>query len=184
MSFAVVEISPKSIRGACNSVFSGTVYIGILLGYSANLGVSRHLAPTNNGQFIIPTSLNLMFATITFIGSFFLKETPRWLLSKGRDEDAEKSLVWYRQLPSDHSFVYQELDAMREAIRAEIDAKGENWKWWHAWRSMFTNRNNLYILSLVVGLQLLGQFSGGGRLECLCYVFFVCSKTNHYHLSP
>ena len=42
----LAEVAPASIRGICTCVFTGFVYLGILIAYFANYGASLHLSGT------------------------------------------------------------------------------------------------------------------------------------------
>ena len=42
----LAEIAPASIRGVCTCVFTGFVYLGILIAYFANYGCALHLENT------------------------------------------------------------------------------------------------------------------------------------------
>ncbi len=161
----LTEIAPRSIRGAAVGVLSSSVYIGIVLGYFANYGVDLNFPVLSLDRIRIPTSLNIMFAGITLISSFFICESPRWLLRKGNDAEAVKALCWLRQLDEYHPFVREELEGMRENVAEEKAAVGHGWKWWMSWKMMFTSSSNLYVLMIVCGAQVLGQFSGGGSLS-------------------
>ena len=61
-------------------------------------------------QFQLVQAIPLIPVGIAFLGSFYLKESPRWLQAKDRTEDAMKSLSHFRGL-----------DARSEAIRAEAE---------------------------------------------------------------
>jgi MFS family permease len=58
----LVEVAPREIRGLCTCVFSGSVYLGIMLGYFANWGTSLHIANDDRNQWVIPTSVQIIFA--------------------------------------------------------------------------------------------------------------------------
>lgn len=47
----IAEISPPSVRGLCTTLFSGSVYIGILLAYAANFGTSHNM-PDSIGRWV------------------------------------------------------------------------------------------------------------------------------------
>ncbi|KAJ1023229.1 hypothetical protein NDA16_003382 [Ustilago loliicola] len=104
------EIAPKAIRGLCVCIFSGSVYIGILLGYWSNLGTSIHY--TDSKQWTIPAAINFIFAGLTFIACLFAKESPRWLIKKGRYEEGRKVLSYLRNLDEDHPFVANEIEVL------------------------------------------------------------------------
>lgn len=81
------ETAPASIRGSMGTLFQLMITIGIFLISLTNVFIAR--------TFVNPTtSLPLMFLTITlfaslmFLGGFILPESPRWLMLKGRKEQA------------------------------------------------------------------------------------------------
>lgn len=73
----LAEITPKSMRGSLLGVglFSGTVYLGTFLGYAANLSAQRNMSPHSRNQYLVPTSLNIIFGGLFFICSFFCLES-------------------------------------------------------------------------------------------------------------
>jgi SP family galactose:H+ symporter-like MFS transporter len=81
------ETAPAAIRGSMGTLFQLMITIGIFLIALSNVFIAR--------TFVNPaTSLPLMFLTVTlfaalmFSGSFILPESPRWLMLKGRREQA------------------------------------------------------------------------------------------------
>ncbi len=81
------ETAPASIRGSMGTLFQLMITIGIFLISLSNVYIARtFLSPT--------TSLPLMFLTVTlfaalmFAGSFILPESPRWLMLRGRKDQA------------------------------------------------------------------------------------------------
>ncbi len=83
----LAETAPASIRGSMGTLFQLMITIGIFLISLTNVFIAR--------AFVNPaTSLPLMFLTITlfaalmFLGGFMLPESPRWLMLKGRKEQA------------------------------------------------------------------------------------------------
>lgn len=80
------------------------------------------MAPSHK-QWIIPFAVQLIPAGLLLIGAFWLRESPRWLLSKGKREAALKNLCWIRQLPADEIYMVEEvafLDAALEELAGEI----------------------------------------------------------------
>ena len=54
------------------------------------------------------------------MGMLFMIETPRWLVLKGRDEQATRNLCWLRQLPKDHSYIQQEVADYKHQLEHEM----------------------------------------------------------------
>lgn len=77
------EISPQKIRGMLVSLFQLAITAGILLSYLIN----RIFANTEyNWRWML--AAGIIPAIILLIGICFLSDTPRWLLSKNREDEA------------------------------------------------------------------------------------------------
>lgn len=159
----LAEIAPRAIRGLCVCVFSGSVYIGILLGYWVNYGTAKNISNDSSLQWQVPAALNYIFAGLIFINSFFVPESPRWLLKVGREEQARKSLNWLRNRGDDDALVNQEFALMADTLDEERIARG-NRAWYHVFPQLVNNRRNLHVLLIGLGIQVFGQFSGGGSM--------------------
>lgn len=158
---ALTELAPRPLRGLAVCVFSASVYIGILLGYWSNYGTSENISNTSAAQWKLPASINYMVAVPIFISALFVPESPRWLAMKGRIEDARKNLSWVRN--RDDEVLEQEFQEIQRSIEEERFARqGKNLL--QIALSMMTNRRNLHVLAIGIGIQVFGQFSGGGSM--------------------
>jgi SP family galactose:H+ symporter-like MFS transporter len=147
-SFAVPlyisEISPTKIRGTLVSMFQLLITVGILTAYLSD----NALADNNNLECWRPMLwVGVIPALILFIGMFFLPETPRWLMSKGREEEGEQVL----RRVEDPSLIENSLAAMRQDIAIDASQAG--------WREILKPwlRNALII---AVGIMFFQQFVG------------------------
>lgn len=58
-----------------------------------------------------------------------IKESPRWLATKHREDQAVKNLGWLRKLPVDDPRVISEFAEIQAAIREEEEAtQGASWR--------------------------------------------------------
>jgi MFS family permease len=57
----LAEIAPASIRGLCTCIFTGFVYLGIVLAYFANYGCSVHLGERTIARWVSFPSPLLIF---------------------------------------------------------------------------------------------------------------------------
>ena len=80
------EIAPTEIRGAISSLNQLNIVVGILLAFIVN----ALLANAEAWRWML--GLAAAPSLVLLIGMFFLPETPRWLVSQDRDEDARDVL--------------------------------------------------------------------------------------------
>ncbi|PSK56920.1 Hexose transporter 2 [Elsinoe australis] len=159
----ISEIAPKSVRGLCTCVFSGAVYIGIMLAYFASWGASLHLNLDSAQSWIIPTTMHIMFAGIILILSCFNYESPRYLIKQGDDHHAIENLARIRNLPADHEVVASEIYEIKMQLAEEKEATMGQGVFGIV-REMFCMPNNLYRIYLGIMSQLLSQWSGAGSI--------------------
>ncbi|KAG9240633.1 MFS quinate transporter [Calycina marina] len=172
----LVEIAPRSIRGMCMCIFSGSVYLGIMLGYFASWGTSIHISNKSQKQWVYATILHLLFAGIILILSIFVLESPRWLAKVGRKEKAIANMCKLRQLPADHPYVQAELIDIEDQINREREASmGSGFL--GPLKELFMIPANRYRIFLGLMCQLLGQWSGGGSITIYAPKFFALLGT-------
>ncbi|KAF7171289.1 hypothetical protein CNMCM5623_003716 [Aspergillus felis] len=141
----ISEMAPPSIRGRLVGVYELGWQIGGLVGFWINYGVSETMAPSHK-QWIIPFAVQLIPSGFLLIGAVFLKESPRWLFSRGRREDAIKNLCWIRQLPADHIYMIEEIGAVDQALEEQRTTIGLGF--WKPFKAAGTNKKVMYRLFL------------------------------------
>ncbi|TDL24493.1 MFS monosaccharide transporter [Rickenella mellea] len=116
------ECSPKWIRGAVVSAYQWAITIGLLLAAIVN-NATQHR--DNHSSYRIPIAIQFVWAFILVSGMFFLPESPRWLIKKGRDDEAAQSLARLTSLPPNDPENELELEDIRANLRQEQEL-GEN----------------------------------------------------------
>ncbi|KAH9479420.1 Major facilitator-type transporter ecdD [Psilocybe cubensis] len=116
------ECSPKWIRGAVVSTYQWAITIGILLAAIVN-NSTKDFDGKNAWQ--IPVALQFAWAGILALGMFFLPESPRWLIKRGRNADAAISLGRLTGAASNSPEVETELEEIRQNFEEE-KALGES----------------------------------------------------------
>ncbi|PMD54906.1 putative quinate permease [Hyaloscypha bicolor E] len=116
------EIAPKSVRGLCTCAFSGAVYIGIMLAYFASWGSELHIRKGTSTQWVVPTTIHVMFAGLILILSFFNYESPRYLVKIGQDDKATANLARVRGLSVDDHHVIKEISEIQQQLHEEQEA--------------------------------------------------------------
>jgi len=165
----LAEISPKAIRGLSVCAFSGCVYIGIMLAYFASWGASIHISSTTQAQWLVPTSMHLMFSLLIFILSWFTFESPRWLVKVGRHDDAARNLGKIRGLPSTDERVAAEIEDVQGQLDREQEATlGASWV--GIIKELFLLPANRYRIMLSIFSQLLAQWSGANSITIVSHL--------------
>jgi MFS transporter, SP family, sugar:H+ symporter len=82
----LAEVAPTEIRGAVASLNQLMIVTGILIAYIANSA----LAGAEAWRWMI--GLAVVPSVLLFLGMLFMPETPRWLVSKDREEEAREVL--------------------------------------------------------------------------------------------
>ncbi|KAJ3254622.1 hypothetical protein HK103_007032 [Boothiomyces macroporosus] len=144
------EISPPLIRGRIIGIQQLMVATGIAISYWVNYAVSV----TNvegEAAFRLPFAFQVVPCITLLIGINFIPESPRWLLSKGKTEEARESLAFVRGLPESSPQLLNELESTAVAIaNQEIGP----------WSEVFGAKNlkRIYVgLTLLIFQQFVGQ---------------------------
>ncbi len=137
------EVAPPHIRGRLVSFNSLMIVSGQLLAYLLNAVLAQWAAWRGM------LGLAALPAVALFAGLFFLPDTPRWYISKGRQEDAARVLG--RTLPAEA--VAAELARIDQARSLEADARRGAWQ---ELRTPWVRR----LLLVGVGLAAVQQITG------------------------
>ncbi|KAI1339141.1 general substrate transporter [Xylariaceae sp. FL0016] len=167
----LAEVAPRAIRGMLTNIFAGSVYLGVLIAYFSNWGASLHLSNSSRMQWVAPQTAHLGFASLFILLSFTIKESPRYLVMRGKHDEAVKALTTLRQLPVDHPFLQAELIGIRDQLEREREATMGVSKLGKLRELLFIPANR-YRLMLAFMSQLLGQWSGASAITVYAVEFF------------
>ncbi|ETS83623.1 hypothetical protein PFICI_05499 [Pestalotiopsis fici W106-1] len=158
----IAEIAPASVRGLCTCIFTGFVYLGIVLAYFANYGAQINLGDVSHIRWMAPTSLHIIFAGLILILTLFQYESPRYLIKRGKLDRAIEVMSRLRNLPKEDPYVVSEINGIVRAHEDELEAtKGAGW--FGILKEMFIP-STLYRLYLSSMVQFLSQWSGAGSI--------------------
>jgi MFS family permease len=111
------EIAAPELRGLIVSFYQLATILGIMLSFWIGYG-SNYIGGTGETQknlaWQLPSIIQGIPAAILACGIWWLPFSPRWLVKKGRDEEALKTIGYLRKLPIEHELVqieYKEIKA-------------------------------------------------------------------------
>ncbi|KAL4797667.1 general substrate transporter [Aspergillus venezuelensis] len=149
----VAENCPPNVRGRIAGLFQEFLVIGVTVSYWLCYGVEKNIAPSTR-QWRVPVAFQLVPSGLMFIGLWFLKESPRWLMKQGRLEEATASLAYTRRADPDSEEVRLELSDIKASIEEEL-ASTEG----VTWREILLPGNRLRFLNAFL-IMFWQQFSG------------------------
>ncbi|KAI0031293.1 general substrate transporter [Vararia minispora EC-137] len=150
----VSECAPKEHRGRITGCFQIMVAIGVMLSYFINFGISLHIKGDAR-VWRIPFGFQLVPSGILAIGLLSVKESPRFLVTKDKNEQALATLAYYRDRHIDDPAVMSEFAEIEAALLEEREArKGLGT------REAFLGKGNFIRFVIAFVIFLLQQFSG------------------------
>ena len=137
----LAEVAPENIRGAMISLYQLMITTGILVAFLSDTAFSY----TGNWRWML--GIIAIPGVLFLLGLFFLPESPRWLMMRGRKQAATDVL---QKLRGDAEHVSNEVADIEEQLKTP--QKG--------WHLFLENRNFRRSVGLGVLLQVVQQLTG------------------------
>ncbi|KAF5664346.1 lactose permease [Fusarium heterosporum] len=152
----LVEIAPPLHRATVAGTYNTLYYIGSIIATFTLYGANIHLS--GNIKWRLPLWLQILCPGLVCLGSWFLPESPRWLIAQGRDEEAQNFIIKYHANgDTDHPIVAIEMHEIRESL-SETQSRSK-WACFDL-RSLYRSPARRYRIMLVIAMSWFGQFSG------------------------
>ena len=154
----ISEISPAKIRGTMVALYQLAVTMGLLLAYLVNYAIlsASETASYSSAfmQKVMDTEMwrgmlgSESFVTVLFlVVAFVIPESPRWLIVRGRDEQARRV---FRRLKNSEEGVLEEFSATKASVEGEVKSE---------WKALLEPGIRTAVL-LGSAIAILGQFMG------------------------
>lgn len=146
------EMSRAENRGRLVNLEGSVVAVGTLIAYWLDFGLSY---VDTSIQWRFPVAFQIFFALILFTGITNMPESPRWLISKDRKDEAMEVLAALKGLSIDDDEVFAEATVVQDAVtrfsRSQVGFK-----------TLFSGGKTQHFQRMVIGAstQFFQQFTG------------------------
>lgn len=162
----LAEIASPKIRGSIVSTFQIAWYFGYLFEYSVGPFVSYK-------TFTAITAVWPILLTILFC---WQPESPYYLLMRGRNQEAIKSLSVLRMMSVTHQEVLDEFEEIRTSLKKKEEKS--------SWTNLLTSKTDRDNLCVVFFVSLVTMLSGGYAVMSYSSHIFTSTQANTAFLEP
>ena len=153
----ITELAHPQHRAIFTTIYNTTWYFGSIIAAWLTFG-TNHI--NSNWQWRAPTIVQAFPSLLQLTFVWFVPESPRWYLAKGRDELALKVLAdVHANGNKDDELVQLELTEIRDTIRMEQEFESNGWK------ELIRTRGNRHRLLILVTAGFFSQWSGNGLVS-------------------
>ncbi|KAI0298724.1 general substrate transporter [Multifurca ochricompacta] len=155
----VAEVSYPPYRGPVTSMYNCLWYSGSIIAAWTTFGAEHFNNTTWSWR--LPSLLQGLPALAQVLLIWFVPESPRWLVSEGRDSEAIEILAYYHadSNKKDPLIVY-EYDEIKTSIELDRVSKANV-----GWKSLFSTPGNRKRLRIIIALAWFSQWSGNGLVS-------------------
>jgi len=154
----LAEMAPAPSRGAYLGFLNSFYYVGQMAATGMMVATGKF---KSDMSWRLPLYIQVVPAAINVLFVFFCPESPRWLYSVGKADQARKILARFHSSTNDIKSPLVNLE-MRE-IEEKIQINGADKRWWD-FRPLFRTRADRYRAYMVILIGVFGQLSGNGMI--------------------
>lgn len=151
----VTEVSYPAYRAPLTSTYNSIWYLGSIIAAWTTFGTFKI---PSTWSWRIPSALQALPSVMQLAFIWFVPESPRWLVNKGRDEQALNTLAYYHADGNAEDplvkFEFQEIKAAIEFDKTVASNVG--------WKALFVTPGNRKRMRIIVAIAFFSQWSGNG----------------------
>ena len=146
----VAESSPPQWRGPTTLLFNSLYLPGAIIASAVGYAAGKI---DSDLSWRLPVIIQIVPAALVVFFVWFLPESPRWLISNDRHDEARKLIAKYHAAGDEHSPVVA-LQMMQMNVAISQSASDKRW---YDYSEFFNTRSNRYRLFLVVSMGFIGR---------------------------
>jgi sugar porter (SP) family MFS transporter len=154
----VTEVSYPLYRAPLTSTYNSLWYSGAIIAAWTTFGTFKI---DTTWSWRIPSLLQGLPSILQLMLVWFAPESPRWLISKGREDEALKTLAYYHaDGNSDDPLVRYEFEEIKTAINFDQTVVSNV-----GWKALATSPGNRKRMTIIIALAFFSQWSGNGLVS-------------------
>ena len=151
------EIAPTRTRGLVVSCYMVILLLILTVGFFINYGAKIHMPPTRT-QYRLVQAIPLIPVGFAFAASFFVPESPRYLISQQRPEEGRAVLARLRAKSPDDPTIEHEFTTIDTQIRSKAadlspSSSSSLSSHWEAFKETQCNKNYRHRFWLLMTMQ-------------------------------
>ncbi|KAF4597167.1 hypothetical protein EYR40_007618 [Pleurotus pulmonarius] len=157
----LIELAYPTQRGKITSIYNSSWYLGSIIS-AWSCFASYDQASGSMWSWRVPTLIQAAAPLLQVILIWLLPESPRFLVSKGLEGQAARTLAKYHANGGDERdpLVVFEIAQIRHALRMEEEINKST-----SWYSLISTPGNRKRLRIIVAIALFSQWSGNGLVS-------------------
>lgn len=154
----VTEIAYPSHRAQATAMYNTLWYLGSIIAAWSTFG-TFHIQTTWSWR--IPSILQGLPSFIQVVLIWWAPESPRWLMSKGRDAEALRILAYYHGAGDEKDpLVEYEYEEIKAAIQYDREVAANI-----GWSALYKTPGNRKRMRVIIALAFFSQWSGNGLIS-------------------
>ncbi|KAF3014777.1 hypothetical protein E8E14_010857 [Neopestalotiopsis sp. 37M] len=154
----IMELAYPSQRAPLVSIYNSLWGLGALVAAWTTYGTFRI---ESNWAWRIPSILQALSSVLQLGLCFFVEESPRWLISKERDAEAERLVTKYHANgDASDPMIPLEMEEIRTALRLENEANRTT-----SYLTFFSTPGNRRRFLIILAVGFFSQWSGNGLIS-------------------
>lgn len=159
----LAEVAPAKTRGMVVTLNMVALLSFLSLGFFINYGVNKTL-PATREQYRVVQCISLIPVGIAFFLSLLMTDTPRWLASKDRTEEALAVLARLRSNTNSPQQLAVEYDEVQDQIRRQRAQAVDGTTIWDIAKEVFGTSRYRQRFALGAFVQVMSQWTGGNGI--------------------
>lgn len=156
----LAEIAPPQNRGAFLGFLNSFYYVGQMTATGMMVSTGKW---DSELSWRLPLYIQVVPAGLNVLFIFLCPESPRWLFTRGKKDEARKVLARLHSVDGDPKGISPLINLEMAEIEEKVSLEGADKRWWD-FRPLFRTAADRYRVYMVILIGAFGQLSGNNMV--------------------